>query len=111
MKGTFPRLEAIYDPNRKNDTRYGGVIILKRMWDYLDCDHLISSAGIRKRSGVPAGCLAFNYVLKPMMDAGSIKRVNARTRGDQLLQGFVDPQPEVPRGLDHSAAFVVGEPV
>jgi hypothetical protein len=31
MKGTFPRLEAIYDPNRKNDTRYCGVIILKRM--------------------------------------------------------------------------------
>ena len=89
MKGTFPRLEAIYDPNRKNDTRYGGVIILKRMWDYLDCDHLISSAGIRKRSGVPAGCLAFNYVLKPMMDAGSIKRANARTRGDQLLQALI----------------------
>lgn len=89
MKGTFPRLEAIYDPNRKNDTRYGGVIILKRMWDYLDCDRLISSAGIRKRSGVPAGCLAFNYVLKPMMDAGSIKRANTRTRGDQLLQALI----------------------
>jgi hypothetical protein len=89
MKGIFPRLEAIYDPNRKNDTRYGGVIILKRMWDYLDCDRLISSAGIRKRSGVPAGCLAFNYVLKPMMDAGSIKRANTRTRGDQLLQALI----------------------
>ena len=89
MKGTFPRLEAIYDPNRKNDTRYGGAIILKRMWDYLDCDRLISSAGIRKRSGVPAGCLAFNYVLKPMMDAGSIKRANTRTRGDQLLQALI----------------------
>lgn len=89
MKGTFPRLEAIYDPNRKNDTRYGGVIILKRMWDYLDCDRLISSAGIRKRSGVPVGCLAFNYVLKPMMDAGSIKRANTRTRGDQLLQALI----------------------
>jgi DNA polymerase III sliding clamp (beta) subunit (PCNA family) len=24
MKGMFPRLEAIYDLNRKNDTRYGG---------------------------------------------------------------------------------------
>jgi hypothetical protein len=24
MKGLFPRLEAIYDPDRKNDTRYGG---------------------------------------------------------------------------------------
>jgi hypothetical protein len=82
-------LEAIYDPNRKNDTRYGGVIILKRMWDYLDCDRLISSAGIRKRSGVPTGCLAFNYVLKPMMDAGSIKRANTRTRGDQLLQALI----------------------
>jgi hypothetical protein len=82
-------LEAIYDPNRKNDTRYGGVIILKRMWDYLDCDRLISSAGIRKRSGVPADCLAFNYVLKPMMDAGSIKRANTRTRGDQLLQALI----------------------
>ncbi len=89
MKGTFPRLEAIYDPNRKNDTRYGGTIILKRIWDYLDCDRLISSAGIRKRSGVPAGCLAFNYVLKPMMDAGSIKRANTRTRGDQLLQALI----------------------
>lgn len=89
MKETFPRLEAIYDPNRKNDTRYGGVIILKRMWDYLDCDRLILSAGIRKRSGVPAGCLAFNYVLKPMMDAGSIKRANTRTRGDQLLQALI----------------------
>ena len=89
MKGTFPRLEAIYDPNRKNDTKYGGVIILKRMWDYLDCDHLLSSAGIHKRSGVPAGCLAFNYVLKPMMDAGSIKRANTRTRSDQLLQVLI----------------------
>lgn len=89
MKRIFPRLEAIYDPNRKNDTRYGGVIILKRMWDYLDCDRLISSAGIRKRSGVPADCLAFNYVLKPMMDAGSIKRANTRTRGDQLLQALI----------------------
>ena len=89
MKGLFPRLEAIYDPDRKNDTRYGGAIILKRMWDYLDCDRLIHSAGIQKRSGVPASCLAFNYVLKPMMDAGSIKRVNTRTRGDQLLQALI----------------------
>jgi hypothetical protein len=89
MKGLFPRLEAIYDPDRKNDTRYGGAIIMKRMWDYLDCDRLISSAGIQKRSGVPASCLAFNYVLKPMMDAGSIKRANTRTRGDQLLQALI----------------------
>jgi hypothetical protein len=88
MKGLFPRLEAIYDPDRKNDTRYGGAIILKRMWDYLDCDRLIHSAGIQKRSGVPASCLAFNYVLKPMMDAGSIKRANTRTRGDWLLQAL-----------------------
>ena len=82
-------MEAIYDPNRKNDTRYGGAIILKRMWDYLDCDRLLHSAGIQKRSGVPASCLAFNYVLKPMMDAGSIKRANTRTRGDQLLQALI----------------------
>jgi len=82
-------LEAIYDPDRKNDTRYGGAIILKRMWDYLDCDRLLHSAGIQKRSGVPASCLAFNYVLKPMMDAGSIKRANTRTRGDQLLQALI----------------------
>lgn len=33
--------------------------------------------------------MAFNYVLKPMMDAGSIKRVNTRTRGDQLLQALI----------------------
>lgn len=89
MKEPFPRFEAIYDPDRKNDTRYGGAIILKRMWDYLDCDRLIHSAGIQKRSGVPASCLAFNYVLKPMMDAGSIKRANTRTRGDQLLQALI----------------------
>jgi len=89
MKGLFPRLEAIYDPDRKNDTRYGGAIILKRMWDYLDCNRLLHSAGIQKRSGVPASCLAFNYVLKPMMDAGSIKRANTRTRGDQLLQALI----------------------
>ena len=89
MKGIFPRLEAIYDPDRKNDTRYGGAIILKRMWDYLNCDRLLHSAEIQKRSGVPAGCLAFNYVLKPMMDAGSIKRANTRTRGDQLLQALI----------------------
>ena len=89
MKGTFPKLEAIYDPDRKNDTRYGGAIILKRMWDYLGCDRLLHSAGIRKRSGIPASCLAFNYALKPMMDAGSIKRTNARTRGDRLLQALI----------------------
>jgi len=82
-------LEAVYDPDRKSDTRYGGAIVLKRMWDYLDCDRLLHSAGIRKRSGVPAGCLAFNYVLKPMMDAGSIKRANERTRGDRLLQALI----------------------
>jgi len=82
-------LEAIYDPDRESDTRYGGVTILKRVWDYLDCDRLISSAGIRKRSGVPAGCLAFNYVLKPIIAAGSIKRVNARIRGEQLLQALI----------------------
>jgi len=96
MRGMFPRLEAIYDPDRRNDTRYGGAIIMKRMWDYLDCDRLIHSAGIRKRSGVPASCLASNYVLKPMMDAKSIKRVNTRTRGDRLLQALIPGHDQSP---------------
>jgi hypothetical protein len=89
MEEIFPKLETIYDPDRQNDTMYGGAIIIKGMWDYLDCDSLLQSAGIQKRSGVPAGCLAFNYVLKPMMDAGSINRTNKRTRGDQLLQELI----------------------
>jgi hypothetical protein len=89
MKEIFPKLETVYDPDRKSDTRYGGAIIVKRMWDYLDCDRLISSAGIQKRSEVPAGCLAFNYALKPMMDAGSIKRTSTRTKRDQLLQSLI----------------------
>ena len=89
MKEPFPKLEAVYNPDRKNDTRYGGAIILKRTWEYLDCDRLLQSAGIQKRSGVPAGSLVFNYALKPMMDAGSIKRTNARTRDDQLLQSLI----------------------
>ena len=89
MKEPFPRLEAIYDPDRKNDTMYGGAIILKRTWDYLNCDRLLHTAGIQKRSGVPASCLAFNYTLKPMMDAGSINRTSTRTKGDQLLQSLI----------------------
>ena len=72
----FPRLEAIYDPNRKNDTGYGGAITLKQMWDYLDCDRLLSSTGIQKRPGIPASCLALNYAVKATMGSGSIKRAN-----------------------------------
>jgi len=82
-------LKAIFDPYRKNDTRYGGTVILKGLWDYLNCDDLLSSAGIQKRSGIPASCLAFNYVLKPLMDAGSINRTNRRTRSDQLLKALI----------------------
>jgi len=82
-------LKAIFDPDRKNDTRYGGTVVLKGVWDYLNCDDLLSSAGIEKRSGIPAGCLAFNYVLKPLMDAGSISRTSRRTRTDQLLRGLI----------------------
>ena len=33
MKEPFPRLETVYDPDRKKDTRYGGAVIVKRMWD------------------------------------------------------------------------------
>ena len=36
MKGMFPRLEAIYDLNRKNDTRYGGAIILSYLKEIVD---------------------------------------------------------------------------
>jgi len=82
-------LKAIFDPYRKDDTRYGGTVVVKRAWDYMGCDGLLSSAGIRKRSGVPASCLAFSYVLKPLMDAGSISRVNRRSKGDELLKGLV----------------------
>ena len=89
MKGFFPRLRAFFDPGRKGDTRYGGTVLLKRVWDYMDCDGLLSSAGIQKRSGIPASCLAFSYVLKPLMDAGSISRANRRTRGDELLKGLI----------------------
>ena len=85
----FPGLKAFFDSDRKSDTRYGGVVVLKRMWGYLNCDGLLSSAGIRKRSGIPTSSLAFNYVLKPLMDAVSIKRVNRRTRGDGLLKGLI----------------------
>ena len=86
MKRLFPGLKAIFDPYRKNDTRYGGTVILKGLWDYLNCDDLLSSAGIQKRSGIPVSCLAFNYVLKPLMYAGSIDKANRRTRGDELLK-------------------------
>jgi len=89
MEVIFPRLKAAFDPNRKSDTKYGGAVVLKRMWDYLNCEGLLSSAGIQKRSGIPTNGLAFNYVLKPLMDARSIKRVNRRTRGDGLLKGLI----------------------
>ena len=89
MEVIFPRLKAAFDPNRKSDTRYGGAVVLKRMWDYVNCDGLILSAGIQKRSGIPANSLAFNYVLKPQMDAESISRTNRRTRRDQLLKGLI----------------------
>jgi hypothetical protein len=89
MKRLFPRLKSVFDPDRKNDTRYGGTVVVKRAWDYMGCDGLLSSAGIRKRSGIPASCLAFSYVLKPLMDAGSISRANGRARGDELLKGLI----------------------
>ena len=89
MKRLFPKLKSVFDPNRKNDTKYGGTVVLKRAWDYLNCNGLLLSAGIEKRSGVPAGCLAFNYVLKPLMDAGSISRTNRRTRSDELLKTLI----------------------
>jgi hypothetical protein len=76
MEVMFPRLRAVFDPNRKSDIRYGGAVVLKRVWDYMDCDSLILSVGIEKRSRIPANSLAFNYVLKPLMEVGSIKRVN-----------------------------------
>lgn len=82
-------MKAIFDPDRKNDTVDGGTVVLRRMWDYLNCDGLLLSAGIRKRSGIPTSCLAFNYVLMPLMDAGSIKRTNERTRADELLKRLV----------------------
>ena len=89
MDGLLSTLETIYEPDRQNDTRYGGAVLVKNMWDYLDCDSLLQSAGIQKRSGVPANCLAFTYALKPMMDAGSINRANKRAMGDQLLQELI----------------------
>lgn len=89
MKGSFPRLRAVFNPNRKNDTKYGGAVVLKRAWDYLNCNDLLLSSGIQKRSGVPANCLTFNYVLKPLMDAGSISRTNSRTRSDELLKTLI----------------------
>jgi hypothetical protein len=89
MDGLLSTLETIYEPDRQNDTRYGGAVLVKNMWDYLDCDSLLQSAGIQKRSGVPASCLAFTYALKPMMDAGSINRANKRAMGDQLLQELI----------------------
>lgn len=89
MKGLFSRLKTVFDPKRKDDTKYGGTVVLKRVWDYLNCDELLLSAGIRKRSGIPANCLAFNYVLMPLMDAESISRTNKRTRSDELLKGLI----------------------
>jgi len=89
MEVMFPGLKAFFDPDRKCDTKYGGTIVLKRVWDYLNCDSFILSAGIQKRSGIPASSLAFSYVLKPLMDAGSISRTNRRTRGDELLKGLI----------------------
>ena len=49
MKRAFPRLRAVFDPNRKNDSNYGGAVVLKRAWDYLNCNGLLLSAGIQKR--------------------------------------------------------------
>ena len=89
MDVIFPRLKAFFDPDRKSDTKYGGAVVLKRMWDYMNCNGLILSAGIQKRSGIPASSLAFNYVLKPLMEVGSTKRVNMRTRRDQLFKGLI----------------------
>jgi len=89
MKRAFPRLRAVFDPNRKNDSKYGGAVVLKRAWYYLNCNGLLLSAGIPKRSGVPANCLAFNYALKPLMDAGSISRTNSRTMSDELLKTLI----------------------
>jgi hypothetical protein len=85
MRKLFPKLETIYDPDRQRDTAYAGATVIKRMWDYLECDALLESAGITKRSGVPPSCLALTYTLKPMMNAPSIKRANKRTMDDQLL--------------------------
>jgi len=89
MKGLLSRLKAVFDPTRTDDTKYGGTVVLKRVWDYLHCDSLLASAGIRKRSGIPADCLAFNYVLMPLMDARSISRTNKRTRSDELLKELI----------------------
>ena len=85
MRKLFPKLETIYDPERQNDTKYAGATVIKKMWDYLECDKLLETAGITKRSGVPPSCLALTYTLKPMMNAGSINRANKRTMDDQLL--------------------------
>ena len=41
MKRAFPRLRAVFDPNRKNDSKYGGAVVLKRAWDYLNCNGLL----------------------------------------------------------------------
>ena len=54
----FPRLKSAFGSDRKSDTRYGGVVVLKCMWDYLNCDCLLLSAGIRKMSGISANRLA-----------------------------------------------------
>ena len=46
MKRAFPRLRAVFEPNRKNDSNYGGAVVLKSAWDYLNCKCLLLSAGI-----------------------------------------------------------------
>ncbi len=28
MKRLFPRLKSVFDPNRKNDTKYGGTVVI-----------------------------------------------------------------------------------
>jgi hypothetical protein len=53
MRKLFPRIETIYEPARQNDTKYAGATVMKKMWDYLECDTIIEQAGITKRSGIP----------------------------------------------------------
>jgi hypothetical protein len=70
--------------NRKNEghTSYGGILNVRRVWNWLGLDELFLTSGFVKRSGISAITLAFVYVLFGLVNAKSISDLIQRVKGD-----------------------------
>lgn len=74
----------------EHETGYAGIVNVRHIWDRLGLNKLFLSAGIKKRSGIPATIIAFFYVIMPLIDATSVTKLLKKTRKDSFLKKLAE---------------------